>query len=129
MPDGEQTSGGLVHSLRRLLETSLCIIKNRLELLAVELQEEKGRLVAVLAWAAAAIFCSVIAIIMVTLTIVYLFWEEARIFVLAGFSVLYLAGAGIAAFYLKTLLKDRPPPLSDSVAEIKKDVAWLKGEK
>lgn len=121
MAETEPPASGLFASARRLLDTGLSAAQNRLELFAVELKEEKCRFIEVLLWASAAILLGVMAVTMVTFTIVFLFWETARQFVLIAFSALYLFGAVAAFLGLKKRLKDRPLPFADSLSEIKKD--------
>ncbi len=123
--DNEQASS-LLNSARRIVDTLLCTVRNRVELLALEVQEEKWRAVVLLAWAAAALFFAFTAAIVVTITIVAFAPSEARPFVLLGFSVLYLFLAVLAVIGLKRQLRDRPAPLSDSIAELKKDIAWFR---
>ena len=53
MGDTDQSSPGLFGSLRRLLDTSLSAVQNRVELFALELREEKCRLIEILIWASA----------------------------------------------------------------------------
>jgi len=112
-------------SLRRLGKTALGMLQNRLELFALELQEEKCWLVTVLLWSVAAIFCGVLAITVITLTIVVLSPENARPYVLIGLSVVYLVLAVITILRLKRQLKDRPPPFEGSISELKKDLGSL----
>ena len=126
MFETEQPASGLFASARRLLDTGLAAAQNRLELFALELKEEKCRFIEILLWASAAILLGVMAVTMVTFTIVFLFWDAARQFVLIGFCVLYLIGATVAFFGLKKRLKDRPLPFADSLSEIKKDREWVR---
>ena len=116
---------GLFGSVRRVCESVLTLLHNRIELFAVELQEEKTRAVELLIFALAGVFLGVIAVIVVTFTIAFLLDEEARRIALIVFSVLYVSGS--AGFFLavRSLLKNRPPPFSATIAEIKKDRACL----
>ena len=121
MAETEPPASSLFASARRLLDTSLAAVQNRLELFAVELKEEKCRFVEILLWASAAILLGVMAVTMITFTIVFLFWDSARQLVLVGFCAVYLIGAAVAFLGLKKRLKDRPLPFADSLSEIKKD--------
>jgi len=121
MAEPDPNPAGLFASLRRLLDNTLALVQNRLELFALELKEEKCRFIEILVWASAVILLGVMAVMMVTLTVVFLFWESARVFVLAGFCLLYVLGA-IAAFVgLRRRLKNQPLPFAESLNEIKKD--------
>jgi len=126
MEPTEQTPPGLIASLRRMAEALLSVLRNRIDLFGVELQEEKARLVSALIWTAAAIFFGLLAIIFITATVVYLCPEKARPYVLIGFSLVYLLLFVNAASCLRRILKEGPPPFSESVSELKKDLAWMR---
>jgi uncharacterized membrane protein YqjE len=124
--DPEESEGqGIFASLRRLAGSSVGLLHNRLELLSVELQEEKRWLITTLIWGFAVVFFGALAITVITGTIVILSPESARPYVLIGFSALYLAVAVAMALGLKRQLKNRPPPFSDSIGELKKDLGRL----
>jgi hypothetical protein len=68
------------------------------------------------------------AVMVVTFSIVFLFWERARGVVLITFSLLYIAGAVWAFLTLKKMLRGYPEAFADSIAEIKKDQQWLRSQ-
>ena len=93
MTNGEQRSPGVFDSFRRLGDTALGALQNRIELLAVEIAEEKRWLVSTLIWTVASIFFVGIALLTITATVVAFCPAEARPFILLGFSiVIMLAG-------------------------------------
>jgi uncharacterized membrane protein YqjE len=126
MTNGEQRSPGVFDSFRRLGDTALGALQNRVELLAVELAEEKRWLVSTLIWTVAAIFFVGIALLAITATVVALSPAEARPFVLLGFSIIYSIAALIAVNKAKNQTKDRELPLASTIAELKKDIACLR---
>jgi len=77
-------SAGILHSVRTFADNLLATVQDRIELVSVELQEEKLRLIKVFIWISAAIFSSVLALMFASITIVYLFWESARLAALIG---------------------------------------------
>lgn len=81
-------------SLAAIGDTLLGTLQARIELVSVEVQEEKYRLIRLLIWIGAAVFAGVMTLSFATLTIVYLFWETARLAVLGGFTLVY--GAALA---------------------------------
>lgn len=121
----EESSGGALGSFRRTSELILKTLQNRAELFGLELEEEGRWVVAALVWAGAAIFFAVLAITIVTLTVVILLPESARPWVLIGFSAVYLFLAVSAFSGLKKHFKTKRPPLSDTVGELKKDLHWI----
>jgi uncharacterized membrane protein YqjE len=122
----ENEHAGLLASIRRMAETLLSAVQNRIELFATELQEEKCWLISTLLWAAAAVFFCGVAILFVVGTVVYLSPEGARPWVLGGFSVLFVYLAINAVVGLRRSLRDKPPPLADTIGELKKDLEWIR---
>jgi len=116
----------LFASLRRMAETALSTIHNRIELFALELHEEKCWLISTLLWAAAAIFFCGLAILFVVAMLVYLAPAGARPWVLGVVTALFIYLAVSAVFGLRRSLRDKPPPLSDTVGELKKDIQWIR---
>jgi uncharacterized membrane protein YqjE len=118
-PEAEKTTG-LVASARRLLTTALAVVTNRLELLAVEVREEAHRWVSVFLLAAALAVMGTLAVVMISLTIVILCWDEHRMAALVGLSAFYLLAALIVAWRLQRGLH-HPSTFSATIGELKKD--------
>src|SRR6476659_3606620 len=112
----EPTVGG---TLRRTLVTSLGALQNRGELFLVELEEEKTRLVTMLLWGVGALFLGMMTVLLLTGTILFLVPENYRLYVAAGFTVLYLSVTLWAVFSLKAILKQIP--FDETLAQIRKD--------
>jgi uncharacterized membrane protein YqjE len=129
MGDPDQSSAGLLGSLRRFVDTGLGAARNRLELLSVEVREEKSRLIEVLIWASAAIFLGMMALTFISFTIVILFWESARLAALIGISLFYLATAIAAFLGVKSRLTKGPMPFAESLSELDKDKEWVRSAK
>jgi uncharacterized membrane protein YqjE len=89
----ERTSmpAGFISSIAGLGENLIKTLQERIELVSIEVQEEKYRMVRIAIWISAAVFAGAMALTFATLTLVYLFWETARLAVLAGFTVFYSA--------------------------------------
>ena len=112
-------------ALRRISETFLSILHNRLELITLELKEEKHWVVATLMFAAFAIVFGILSVVAILVTVAVLVPAEARIWVLPGICFVTIAGFIVTVLGLKKKLK-LPAPLVDTLAEIKKDIACLK---
>ena len=128
MSEDEQPPAGLFASFRRLTDTLVGTVHNRIELLGLELQEEKYWLIATLLWAGASIFLGILAIVSVSITIVWLCPEAARPYALVGLSVLFLVLAAGAITGLRKVLKEKPEPLSGTLTELKKDIQWIRSQ-
>jgi uncharacterized membrane protein YqjE len=125
MDEPRESSAGLLDSLRRLVDTGLGLAQGRLELLSVELQQEKHRFVELLVWTFLAVALGLVAVIVVSFTIVVLFWESARVPVLVVLGALYIAATIWAISRLRRLLRSGRRPLHDTIEEFKKDRACL----
>ena len=97
-PGTGETGAGIVQSLRNLAATLVSIFHTRLELLVTEIEEERVRLLELLLWAAGALFCLGVAVLLLVLLLIAVFWDTHRIAVIATLAVVFLAaGIGIAA--------------------------------
>lgn len=126
MPPDEPPRHGVFESLRRLCDGALALVQNRLELFAVEVEEEKQRLVRLLVLAAVVVFLANTAFMALTAAVVFLASEGSRVAVLIGLSVFYMLLAGGAFLLLRKRLRDAPPPFHSTISELKKDREWLK---
>ena len=121
MATSPPASTGFLASFRALGDSLLGTMQDRLELLSVELQEEKFRLIQTFIWISAAVFTGVMAITFASLTLVYLFWESARLVVLGGLTVFY-AGALLAIILaFRRYLARQPRPFAATLQEIGED--------
>ena len=112
---------GLFASTKGLLGTGVTLIHNRLELLGVELAEERVRLVSMLAYGGAAFLCIAAGLIFLAIFLTVLLWDSNRLLALGVFSALFL-GAGIASLTLAMSLGRSGSKLfSASLAELRKD--------
>ena len=114
---------------QRLVETVLSIIRNRVELFALDLQEERHWLASTLIWVVIAVFMGFASFILVTLAAIALAPEEARRLVILGFALLYILVTLVALLTVRKKLKEKPPAFSDTLSELKKDITcWRSRE-
>jgi uncharacterized membrane protein YqjE len=112
-------------ALRRFGETFLSVLHNRLELLTLELKEEKHWAVGTLIAASLAASFAILSIVAILVTVAFVVPAEARPWVMVGISVMMVGGLVACVLHLKARL-NRPPALADTLAELKKDIACLK---
>ncbi len=125
--DGVRT-GGLLGSLRGLAEGLLGSARERLELFSLELQEEKLRFFQTFVWLSAAIFSAMLVIMFASLTIVYVFWETARLQALAGFTALYLVAFLAILRRCLRIISRSSRPFEATLAELHEDRACIRPE-
>jgi uncharacterized membrane protein YqjE len=125
MEQSSRGSAGLLGSVRVLADNLLGSVHDRLELISVELQEEKQRLIQIFVWISAAIFTGMMAIAFASFTIVFLFWENARVPALVGVTLVYAAAAIGIAIGFKRMIGKQPGPFAASLQELKNDRACI----
>jgi uncharacterized membrane protein YqjE len=103
-------------------------VQDRLELFTVELQEEKFRLIQTFIWISAAVFTGMMAITFASLTLVYLFWESARLAVLGGLTVLYTGALVVIIISFRRYRARQPSPFAATLHEIGEDRACIRTE-
>ena len=128
MTDPRPPARGLLGSLRRLTDTALALARNRVELFALELEEEKCRVMELVLWMSAVVAFGLMALTMVTLTVVILFWDRGRTAALIGLTLFHVAAAIVAYRSLARRLRSATPAFSETVRELKKDEEWLESQ-
>lgn len=112
---------GLFASAKGLLGTGITLLHNRLELLGVELAEERVRLFSLIAYGGAAFLCLAAGLIFLAIFLTVLLWDSNRLLALGIFSALFL-GTGIASLILTMRLAKLESRLfSASLAELRSD--------
>jgi uncharacterized membrane protein YqjE len=127
MDESAASPPGLFASLKRLWRTLLAITENRLELLLVELEEERRRAVEAVLLAMALGVLALMTLIVGSLGVVVLFWDHHRVAALTILTLVYFLGACAAYWKLRRHLRNWTA-FSASLAEFKKDKACLEGE-
>jgi uncharacterized membrane protein YqjE len=126
MESPPDTSPGFVNSVRTLADGVLATLQDRVELVSVELQEEKFRLIQIFIWISAAVFTGVMAITFASITLVYLLWDSARIAALVGLTLLYGGAAVAIAISFRRYLARQPRPFAATLDEIKVDRSCIR---
>lgn len=119
---------GLLGSLRNFLAHGLELAQVRLELLLTELEEEKNRLLKLLAFALATVLLLTSGLVFFAVFITVLWWDEHRLLAL-GLCSLFFLGAGLATLAV-TLSQGRrkEKPLAASLNELDQDRAALESQ-
>ncbi len=116
---------GFMASLRALTDGVFASLQHRLALLSLEFQEEKFRMIQIFIWISAAIFSGMMTIAFASLTLVYCFWESARLLVLGGLTLAY-AGALVGIILaFRAFLARQPQPFAATMHELREDRACI----
>lgn len=118
----EQESGGWLDALRRLRDSALGLARTRVELFAIELQEEKLRTINLFAWIGAALTLGVAGLLALIGTLALYLWQVAGYAGLSGLALILLTGSVIIFWRVRRAVLEGPPPFAATVAEFQKDL-------
>lgn len=116
----------IIHSLARMTATLAGIVQTRLELAAVEMEEQSLRLLAYLSLGLLALVCMSAALLLVGFFIIVLFWDSYRLEAIAMVILAFIAIACAIAVGVRNSFRSRPKMLSFTLAELSKDVDSMK---
>jgi uncharacterized membrane protein YqjE len=120
---GLATTGfGFLASIRRMFDNAIGAFHSRVELIVVELQEERDRVVNILVWSGVLLFLLFMAIVAFSFVLIVALWQYA-VWVGVGLGAVYLVGAAVAAGVVRKRLKT--PLFSETVNQLRKDREWL----
>ena len=120
-------SPGLVGDITSIASNGLRAVRSRLELLTIELKEEKAWAMRFIIVAVGAVYLISFGTLLAILAVSLAMPESARPAVLGGFGGFMLA-AGIAGVaWIVISAKRRSPPFQDTIATLKRDEQSLEG--
>lgn len=128
MDTGSASSPGLLGSLRGFADNLLGSAHDRLELLAVELQEEKQRLIQVFIWISAIVFLAMLALVFASMAIVVLLWDTHRIAVVCSLAAIYLIALLGVVLGFRNYLRRQPKPFAATLGELRADRECIRAE-
>lgn len=121
-------SAGSFDALRRLGAAVVALGRIKLEMVALEWQEEKARITQLLLLATLGSLLVGFALIALAITVTVALWDTPqRLLALVVTTVLLVAGALASVWRIAALLRG-PSPLAGSVNELKRDEAALRGD-
>ncbi|VVE85401.1 phage holin family protein [Pandoraea sputorum] len=115
-------------SLRHLTGASIAIVQSRLELIGIELTEEKERLKGVAFLGLAAMLFGVLALVSLTALVIVVFWDTYRLPAISGVFIMYFLLAGWCAARARDILRKAPMPFEATLAEFEKDRNALRAD-
>lgn len=121
---GEGVSG----PVRRLGASLLALGRIRLELLAIEVQEEKDRIASLLLWAVLTALMAGFGAVFVAVFLTVALWDTHRLLALGVSAALFVAVAGYGALRLRRVAGGGTTLFQSSIAELRRDGAALQRE-
>lgn len=120
-------SRGLTESLRGALETGLRIIEARLELIGIEFQEEKHRLLGLAMLAAGVLVFAGLALVVLTIGLIALTWDNPSARHVAIWTIfgVYVVLALICWRRFASRVARQARLFDGTIGELRKDRTWL----
>jgi len=119
---------GLLDAVARVGSNLFGMLQNRLELASIEIGEARERLVFTIVVSFAAVLLLGGAVVTLSAWIAVALWPTLGHAVLAWIALAYgLAGGGLM-WWLRAKLRNDPPLLADTLAELRTDAAMLRGD-
>jgi uncharacterized membrane protein YqjE len=116
----------ITDTLGRLTATFVAMAQTRLALAAVEVEEESQRLLGYLLQALLALFLFGIAIVLVALCVIIVFWDTHRVQAVLGMAALFAVLGAVLAARVKASIAAKPALLAHTLAELGKDIDFVK---
>jgi uncharacterized membrane protein YqjE len=114
-------SSGLMESLKRMTGTLLAVFQARLELLSIEIQEERLCVEQKLFYGSIALHFFGLSTILLTALSLVVFWDSYRLPVLGGFIGLYVVAGLLAWSALRRVAREDSKLFSVSLAALVDD--------
>jgi uncharacterized membrane protein YqjE len=114
------TDPNLADATKRIAQRAFVIVENRLQLLMVEAQEERERILKAMLMAMAAVAFGLLAGVTVTVIVAIAFWNCYPIIALLVLAALYIAGAILFGVKLMQLQRDWQT-LPATIDQLRKD--------
>jgi uncharacterized membrane protein YqjE len=124
MDEPPNVEAGVTGAGKRLAQRLLMIGQNRLQLLVVELQEERDRMLLAIVLALAAAVFGLLAAVAFTVAVAVVFWNHSPVLAMAALTVVYVLAALVFYWRLVQLQKTWYT-LQATLEQLKKDREWL----
>jgi uncharacterized membrane protein YqjE len=116
---------GVTGPARRLSASLLALGRIRLELLALEVEEEKERLVSLVFWAVLSALLAGFGALLLVLLITVALWDTHRLAALGVSTVLFLGAAAWGMGQVKRRSAGGPSLFRASIGELRRDAAAI----
>ncbi|NML62522.1 hypothetical protein HHL21_15855 [Massilia sp. RP-1-19] len=116
----------IFESVGRLGSTLVDMVHTRLELAAVEVEEESQRMLGYLLFALLALILFGVACLLLAFLVIVLFWDTHRIAAVSGLAALFGVAGAIVAMKVKAGFDSKPRLLQNTIEELRKDIAYAR---
>ncbi|MFM7256618.1 MAG: phage holin family protein [Betaproteobacteria bacterium] len=116
---------GLRQSLLQLGASAALVLRQRLEMFALDLEEEILRIVLVVLGGLLALMLAFLALVFAGFAVVVVYWDVARVQAIVGVFSVFALGCMIVLLQLRSLWRKRAPFFQATLAELRKDLDLL----
>jgi len=118
----------LLDSLSRLAGHLFGMAQSRLELASLELSEARSRLMLIMVASFAAVLLLWGAVAALSAWVAVALWPTLGHAVLGWIALAYGLVGGAVVWWLRAKLRNDPPLLADTLAELRSDAAFMRGD-
>jgi uncharacterized membrane protein YqjE len=112
-------------SLSRLAGSCITILRTRLELISVEVEEEALRFISSVIFVLAAMFCTGMAVLLGVVLILVIYWDTARLPVLIALMAFFALSGAAIAMGMRRHYRMKPRMLAHTLSELSRDIEQL----
>jgi uncharacterized membrane protein YqjE len=125
-PGAERPAAGLAAALSGMAATAVALLRTRLELATVELEEERERIKNMLVLIVVATMFACFALVAVSAWVVVWLWDSHPLAAVAGVAIFHALIAGGAVLALKQQLQAHGRPFAATLAELERDAEAMR---
>ncbi len=111
----------LADSMTRVADSALGLLRSRLELASMDLEDELRSAIGILLAGAAATALATFALLFAAFAVVALYWDEHRIAALSCASVAFALSAILIGLLIRRFLAHKRPFLAATLEELERD--------
>ena len=116
-----EESGSPRSSPRRLGAAFLGLLHSHVELLGIELQEQKARTVSLLLFAGLALVFALLLLVGLSTLVLIVFWDDHRLAAIIALCIFYALATVFCGVRLKAAVFDESSPFNATLEELAKD--------
>lgn len=116
-----ESSKGLFASLTALTKTFVAIAHTRLELLSIDLEEDRARFMSLLILSLVALFSFMVGVVLITITLILAFWDSYRLIAIGSLAGFFLVTGSLTCWCIIKKYQSKPRLFLGSLLELVKD--------
>lgn len=127
--DEPRRPGRIGSALSEVAADAIALVRTRLELAGVELQETTGHAKELLILAICGALLGVFTLVFASMFVIVCFWDSHPLAAVGGVTLFYLAVTVAVLIRLRQRVRRGPTPFAATLAELQNDVASLRNRR